>query len=147
MTSTPGTMGDYDPYYDHDDSSSSLDPNMKSKQFGNPTSPSPFSPHTPSDPGTPRPTPIYSSFRSSVGLIPTPGTVSTRHPTYVRRASPSSISQKSRSSSHLRIGTCPPPILGRSSGLFIAHFHWSCPRGCTWDLKESRRCATRYPRT
>ena len=65
----------------------SLDPNMKSKQFGNPTSPSLFSPHTPSDPGTPRRTPIYSSFRSSVGLIPTQE-LSTQHPAYVRRASP-----------------------------------------------------------
>jgi hypothetical protein len=40
------------------------------------------SPPAMSNADTPRPTPIRHSFRSSVGLIPSPGSVSKRHPTY-----------------------------------------------------------------
>lgn len=78
-----GSVSDYDPYHDLDDSS------MKPKQFGDLTPPALNSPRTMSDSGTPRAT--HQSFRSSVGLIPTPGTVSRRHPTYVRQAVLASI--------------------------------------------------------
>ncbi|KAI9439330.1 hypothetical protein H4582DRAFT_1948548 [Lactarius indigo] len=66
-----GSVGDHEPYHD--------DPSMKPKQLDNVRSPAPSSPFM-SDIGTPGPS--RPSFRSSVGLIPTPGTVSKRHPTY-----------------------------------------------------------------
>ncbi|KAF8259241.1 hypothetical protein EI94DRAFT_1616713 [Lactarius quietus] len=53
--------------------------NPEYRQFGDVSSPALDSPPVTSDIGTPRPT---QSFRSSVSLIPTPGTVSRRHPTY-----------------------------------------------------------------
>lgn len=44
--------------------------------------------------------PTHRSFRSSVGLIPSPGTISKRHPTYVR---PASIGVELRMLAHLKI--------------------------------------------
>lgn len=64
--------GNYDQYHDNDD------PAMKPRQFGDVSSPA----LSMSEAGTPRPTPTRHSFRSSVGLIPTPGAVSKRHPTF-----------------------------------------------------------------
>lgn len=66
-----GSVGDHEPYHD--------DPSMRPGQIDDVRSPALTSPRM-SDTGTPRPT--HLSFRSSVGLIPTPGTVSKRHPTY-----------------------------------------------------------------
>ena len=69
-------MDDYDPYHD--------DPKMNPQQFGDVSSPALNSPPAMSDSDA-RPTPTARhTFRSSVGLIPSPGSVSQRHPTYVR---------------------------------------------------------------
>ena len=123
-----GSVGDHEPYHD--------DPTMKPRQIddvGSSPLNSPFM--SMSDTGTPQPN--RPSFRSSVGLIPTPGTVSKRHPTYVRHASTTSIGAESRTLAHLVfcIGTCPPAILGRSFGLCVARDLRSCSGGCTRDLK------------
>ncbi|KAI9450036.1 hypothetical protein BJY52DRAFT_1304974 [Lactarius psammicola] len=72
-----GSMGDHEPYHD--------DPSMRPKRTDDVRSPAFNSPlMSMSDIGTPLGTPLPArpSFRSSVGLIPTPGTVSKRHPTY-----------------------------------------------------------------
>ncbi|KAH9052759.1 hypothetical protein EDB87DRAFT_1655642 [Lactarius vividus] len=66
-----GSVGDHEPYHD--------DPSMKPRQLDDIRPSAPNSPFM-SDIGTSGPS--RPSFRSSVGLIPSPGTVSKRHPTY-----------------------------------------------------------------
>jgi len=67
-----------EPYYDHDDDQLT----MTSSRVDNSASPALHSARFDVPEGTPPP---HLSFRSSVPLIPTPGTVSKRHPPYVRR--------------------------------------------------------------
>ena len=82
------TASEYDPYYDY----------MEPNQMDNTRSPALNSPPMSDTDTSAHRTQL--SFRSSVGLLPTPGTVSKRHPKYVRHAS---IGAKSRMLAHLKI--------------------------------------------
>src|SRR6266702_6080544 len=86
------SVGDHEPYHD--------DPSIKPMQIDDVRSSAFNSPRmSMSDIGTPQP--IRPSFLSSVGHIPTPGTVSKRHPTYVRHASTTSMGAEPRTLAHL----------------------------------------------
>ncbi len=69
---------DPEPYYDHDHDQLAMTPS----RVDNSASPALHSARFDVPEGTPPP---HLTFRSSVPLIPTPGTVSKRHPPYVRR--------------------------------------------------------------
>lgn len=64
-----------EPYHD--------DPSMTSPQYADTRSPGFISSPVRDSPGDTAPPRLF-SIRSSVPLIPTPGTISQRHPTYVR---------------------------------------------------------------
>jgi hypothetical protein len=119
-----GAVGLDEPYHD--------DPNMTSQLNNDSASPS-LRPPPFSDSDATRPP--HLSFRSTVGLLPTPGTVSKRHPTYVRPyfwVDGDDI----RESPHLGVGASHPPLLGCSPGLCGARPFGDRSRGCAGDIKR-----------
>ena len=76
-TTVAGGVELFDPYHDY--------PTMASSQANDSAAASPALRPAGFNNGTDPGRPPHLSFRSSVPLLPTPGTVSKRHPTFVRR--------------------------------------------------------------
>ncbi len=118
------SLKDHEPYHD--------DPGMSFMQVNHAKS-LPFqSPSRMSDTFSPQHNRL--SFRSSAGLIPSPGTVTKRHPRFVRVSSTTSI-DPNIGSFRLWIGTYSSAVLGRLTGMCIARGRRNCFGSCIARLR------------
>ena len=109
---------------------------MTTPKLDDSTSPEPRSAGLMSDADAARPplVPPHLRFRSTVPLLPTPGTVSKRNPPYVRRRS--IFLTMDVNSLHLCVGTLRTPLLDRGPWRCVARPHRGCTRGRTSNIER-----------
>ncbi len=119
-----------EPYHD--------DPTMASAKFDEPRSPALHSPpiHHTQDSDAAAGPPLL-TIRNSVPLIPTPGTISKRHPGYVRYFHVSfRLRYMSADLSILAAGANFIALLACSLSLYFHGRRWGWPRGCTGYIER-----------